>query len=221
MITFSNNMPVLPPMPLSMASGLKKSPNFNTVLQSTGAGIGSGIALKPYPTWDFEFSLDYIKGRESFDVVSYFLGAYMAAAGRANLFLFTDPQDNAVNGAQFGTGNGTAVSFQLSRNIFGQPDIIQNPNGTPKIFVNGTPTTPSSISSTGVVTFASAPANGAVLTWTGQFYFACRFAEDTVDATRVFTVNNGIDLWNFQGIKFASEFRFTTTFGVIASPGGA
>jgi hypothetical protein len=213
---------MMPTMPLSMASGLKKSPNFNTVHQKGPAGISSGLALKPYPTWDFVFSLDNVTGHEhtASSVVAQFFGTFMATAGGAGLFLFTDPQDNTVTNAQFGTGNGTTTAFQLSRNIYGYPDIIQNTYGTPSIYVNGTLTTPASISSTGVVTFSSAPANGAVLTWSGSFYYLCRFSEDTVDAVRSFTINSGIDQWSFSGIKFSSEFASTSTYGAIAAPGG-
>jgi uncharacterized protein (TIGR02217 family) len=214
--------PIMPTMPLSMASGLKKSPNFNTVKQKAAAGLTSAIALKPYPTWDFEFGLDHITGRESLasSVVAQFFGTYMATAGGAGLFLFTDPQDNTATGAQFGTGNGSTTTFQLSRNIYGFVDVIQNLNGSASIYVGGALTTPASISATGVVTFTSAPANNAVLTWTGNFYYLCRFAEDTVDSTRSFTINNGIDQWMIQGVKFSSEFAATTTYGTIASAGG-
>lgn len=211
---------VMPPMPMSMAAGLKKTPRFNTVKQKTAAGLTAAAALMPYPCWDFEFSMDHIPGRETYGIISKFFGTYLATAGGANLFLFSDPQDNYVRGAQFGTGNGTAVAFQLSRNIFSYPDIIQNLNGAPKIYVNGTLTAPASISATGVVTFSAAPANNAVLTWTGSYYYACRFSEDTIDATRSFTVNSGIDQWMIQGIKFSSEFVPTTTYGMIAAPGG-
>jgi hypothetical protein len=214
--------PIMPTMPISMAAGLKKSPNFNTLRQKGTAGVNAAVALKPYPTWSFEFSLDHITGHEQLatSVVAQFMGTYMATAGGANLFLFTDPQDNTLTGAQFGTGNGSSTRFQLSRNIHGYPDIIQNLNGTPTIYVNGTPTTPASISSTGVVTFSSAPANNAVLTWSGSFFYLCRFAEDTLDATRSFTINSGIDHWMVQGVKFSSEFAATSTYGIIASPGG-
>jgi hypothetical protein len=213
----------MPTMPLSMAAGLKKSPNFNTVRQKGSAGINSGIALKPYATWDFEFSMDNIVGHEhtASSVVAQFFGTYMATAGGAGLFLFQDVQDNSATGAQFGTGNGTTTAFQLSRNIFGYPDIIQNTIGTPTIFVNGGVADPSSISATGVITFASAPPPDSILTWTGNFFYLCRFSEDTVDATRVFTINNGLDHWIFQGIKFSSEFAPASTFGAIAAPGGA
>jgi hypothetical protein len=210
-------------MPISMAAGLKKFPNFNTVRQKGPAGVNAGIALKPYPTWDFEFSLDHITGHEhtAASVVAQMLGTFMATAGGANLFLFTDPQDHAITGGQFGTGNGIATKFQLSRNIFGSVDVIQNLNGTPLIYVGGTLTTPASISSTGVVTFTTPPAAAAVLTWSGSFYYLCRFAEDTIDSTRSFTINSGIDHWMIQGVKFSSEFvPGVSTYGIIAAPGG-
>jgi hypothetical protein len=34
------------------------------------------------------------------------------------------------------------------------------------------------------VTFSTAPASGAALTWTGQFARICRFVEDTIDFKR-------------------------------------
>ena len=214
--------PVMPTMPISMASGLKKSPVFNTVRQKGSAGINSGIALQPYPTWSFEFSMDSVTGHEhtASSVVAQFFGTFMATAGGAGLFLFSDPQDNYVTGAQFGTGDGHTTSFQLSRNIYGYPDIIQNTNGTPTIYVGGAVTAPSDISATGVITFASAPPVDSILTWTGSFHYLCRFSEDTIDATRSFTVNNGLDHWMFSGIKFSSEFAPSATYGAIAVPGG-
>ncbi len=207
--------------PISLAKGLKKSPNFDgTVLQKTAAGIGSAISLKPYPTWDFEFGMDYIEGNEaeSTSVLAEFFSTYMATMGGAGLFLFTDPQDNAITDVQFGTGDGSTTKFQLSRNIGTAVDIIQNVNGIPSIYVDGTLKTSGtdySIGSTGVVTFASAPANTKAITWTGSFYFLCRFAEETLDATRSFTINSGTDQWMIQGVKFSSEFVATTTYGTI------
>ena len=214
----SAGVPICPILPISMAAGLRKTPRFNTVKQTTAAGTVSAISLMPYPCWDFELSLDFIKGHERFGVVSQFLGLYLATAGGANPFLFVDPQDNKVTGAQFGIGNGTATAFQLSRNLFGSVDIIQNAIGV-TVLANGTPA-PCTFSPTGVVSFGTAPANGAILTWSGQFGYMCRFAEDTLDSTRVFTVNNGIDYWNISGIKFSSEFVFSNTFGLIAAHGG-
>jgi len=212
----------MPAMPISMAKGLKKSPNFDgTVKQKTAAGITASVSLKPYPTWDFEFSLDSIQGQESNanSIVAQFMGTFMATQGGAGLFLFTDPQDSYVTNAQFGIGDGTTTTFQLSRNIDGAVDIIQNLNGSAIVYVNGLVTSVS-ISSTGVVTFSSAPASAAILTWSGSFYYLCRFAEDTIDSTRSFTINNGIDQWMIQGVKFSSEFVTTTSYGAISAAGG-
>jgi uncharacterized protein (TIGR02217 family) len=204
---------IMPSLPLSMSAGLKKSPVFNTVRQKTAAGITSAFALMPFPCWSFEFSLDHIQGNEAVasSVVAQFLGTFMATCGGATQFLFSDPQSNSVVNAQFGIGDGSTTAFQLSRNINGAVDVIQNVNGAATIYVSGVHNTGCSVSSTGVVTFSNAPANGAVLTWTGYFFYLCRFDEDTVDAVREFTINSGIDTWSIQGIKFQSEFVAGTT----------
>jgi uncharacterized protein (TIGR02217 family) len=215
---------IMPALPLSMAKGLRKNPNFNTVFQKVAAGRGNAsFSLQPYPTYDFEFDMDRITGNEALtsSTVASFLGTQMACQGRNNLFLFTDPQDSAVSYANSGmlnvtpgaaapmgtTGDGTSTQFQLARSIGGLAwDVLQNLNGSITVKVNGSVVVPSSVSSTGVVTFSSAPASSATLTWTGSFYFLCRFAEDTVDATRCYTVNSGTDQWDFNSIKWSSEF---------------
>jgi len=215
-----------------MAKGLKKSPVFNTAAQKVAAQRGnSAVSLTPYATWDFEFDVDRITGNEAAaaSVVAQFMGTFMACNGTAQLFLFTDAQDNAVVYANSGmldvtpasatpmgtTGNGVSTQFQLARSIGGVAwDIVQNTNGSPVIKVNGvtkTAGTDYTISSTGVVTFAVAPGSISplvtpTLTWQGSFYFLCRFSEDTLDATRVFTINSGTDQWDISSVKFSSEF---------------
>jgi hypothetical protein len=214
----------MPALPLSMAKGLKKSPNFNSVVQRVAAGRGNAaVSLKPYPTWDFEFDLDHITGNEASasSVFADFTGTYMACNGSTFLFLFTDPQDNAVSYANSGmldvtaasstpmasVGNGVSTQFQLARSIGGVAwDIIQNLNGSITVKVNGSVVVPASVSSTGVVTFSSAPASSATLQWTGNFYFLCRFEADTLDSTRSFTTNSGTDQWMIGSVKFSSEF---------------
>jgi hypothetical protein len=213
----------MPALPISMASGIKKTPVFNTVRQKSAAGYVSALALQPYPTWQFEFSLDHIQGNESISssILAKFFGTFMSTCGGASPFLFVDPQNSGVLTDQFGTGNGTTTAFQLSRNINGAVDIVQFTIGSPLIYINGTLNTSWTISATGVITFSSPPAVGAVLTWTGSFYYLCRFSEDTLDSTRSYTVNNGLDQWMIQGVKFQSEFVMGAINGAIAEPGGS
>jgi hypothetical protein len=218
--------PIMPTLSLSMAKGLHKSPAFNNVVQRVAADRGNASAsFKPFPTWDFDFDLDRIQGNEaaSSSVLAQFMGTFMVCNGSNGLFLFTDPQDNAVvyaNGGMLdvtpasatpmGTvGNGVSTQFQLARSIGGLAwDVIQNTNGAPVITVNGvtkTAGTDYSISAAGTVTFVVAPANTYALGWQGSFYYLCRFSSDTVDAVRVFTINSGTDQWDVS-VKFSSEF---------------
>jgi hypothetical protein len=211
--------------PIAMSKGLKKSPQFNSIVQRPVAGKSVAAAsLQPYPTWGFEFDFDRIQGNELAlsSVLALFMGIHMVSQGRTFPFLFLDPQDstviqntsamlNVTSGAAepMGlTGDGVSTQFQLARVIGGQGyDIIQNVIGTPLIYVNGTPTASYSISGTGVITFNTAPPNFATLQWAGNFYFYCRFLSDTMDYTRVFTQNSGTDLWDVDSIKFETEFQ--------------
>ena len=212
--------------PLAMSKGLKKSPIFNSIVQRPVAGKGVAAAsLMPYPTWAFEADFDRITGNEALanSVIAEFMGIHIACNGKTFPFLFVDPQDNTVTQSVSGmlnvtsgaavpmgtTGDGGSTQFQLARIIGngGVPnDIIQNVNGSINVYVNGVLTVPTSVGSTGIVTFSSAPTNGATLTWSGQFYFYCRFLEDNLDCTRIYTQNSGTDQWDVDSIKFETEF---------------
>jgi hypothetical protein len=215
---------IMPPMPLSMAAGLHKTWVYQTILQSDAASRGNAsVGIKAFPTCDFEFDLNYIQGNEALASSTYaqIVGTHMACGGRNSLFLFTDPQDSVVSYGNSGmlnvtpgaaapmglTGDGVSTQFQPARCIGGMGwDVIQNPNGSITVQVNGSTVVPSSVSSTGVVTFATAPPSGATITWTGAFRSLCRFQEDSLDATRVFTTNSGTDSWTVNSVKFSSEF---------------
>jgi len=224
---------ILSGFPIAMSSGLKKSPVFSSIVQRPAAGKGVVAAsLQPYPTWSFGFDADKIQGSEAAlsSVLSAFMGLHAVSQGRTFPFLFLDPQDstvtqgtsamlNVTSGAAtpMGTvGDGVSTQFQIARVLGGGSlivtngvgyDIIQNVKGSINVYVNGALTSLYSISSTGVITFNTAPANGALLTWAGSFYFYCRFMKDDMDYTRVFTQNSGTDLWDIGSIEFETEFQ--------------
>lgn len=216
-----------PGVPWSLVKGgFHKSPDFKTLLQETVTGRGDGaIALKPFATWKFEVDLNYVQGGESnqYSVLQWFLGCFMATYGRAGLFLFTDPSDNAVDDTGLVTpqscmiaapggalqagqmkGDGTTTQFQLARTIDQGVDILQQVSNV-SVYVNGNLTTVT-VNSTGVVTFSAAPASGAVLTWGGAFQYLCRFTDDTLkDLARV-SKNPTNFLWSCSSIDFESRF---------------
>lgn len=203
--------------------GFKKTPHFNSLVQKTAAGRGrSAIALMPYPQWDFEVDLNFVSGGEAVQgsVLQQFLACYLQTCGAGGFFYFTDPNDSVVTddqgimlnvtpgaAAPMGqAGDGTSTQFQLARGIGSSlaVDVIQNPIGQ-VVNVAGTPTSVS-VSSTGVVTFGTAPAEGAELTWNGAFQYLCQFTDDSLkDLARV-NKNSGGFLWSCGSIAFESVF---------------
>jgi hypothetical protein len=208
----------------SLKDTFKKTPLFNSIVQAPSAGRGIATAsLMPYPAWAFDVSLPWSVGSyaTSSSILALFVGMYIQCNGRAGFFLFNDVTDNTVATAGSGmlnvtpgaaspmglTGDGVSTQFQLARQIGGGGwDIIQNLNGTPTIKVNGTSTGAYTMSN-GVITFTSAPASGATLTWSGGFYFLCQFEEDTIADLALVAFNIGGSQINVAtAIKFRSVF---------------
>lgn len=146
--------------------------------------------------------------------LSALVGLINAVRGRGDTFLHTDPDFNTISPAQaaqfgaFGTGDGETLSFQLialyqNAGGPGVAEIIQNLNGTPILYSNGTGINPSvySIGATGIVTFISghAPASGAALTWSGSWYYRCRFDADDYDFKKKY-----MGIWTLDKINFTS-----------------
>lgn len=183
---------------------VKKTPRFATIVQTPASQRGEvRVSLTPYPIWMFEYELSILKGDMGIaGGLQNMIGFFGSVLGSAQDWLFEDPNDNAVADMQFGTGDGTTTSFQLLRNIAGMLDIVQNVNGVPTIMIGGVVQSPTnySISATGIVTFGTAPANLAVLTWTGSFFFRCRFEEDTLSDLSEFMY----ELWSIDSLKFRS-----------------
>jgi uncharacterized protein (TIGR02217 family) len=211
-------------------SGFHKTPSFEggSMVQEAASGRGNtGLSLKPYATWAFNLDINLVQGGEAVQasVLQQFIGCFMACCGRAGLFLFTDPNDCAVespdgnndgdqsmmiacpNGAlQAGyiTGDGSTTQFQLARTVDQGVDILQTVSNV-VVFVNGAPTTVT-VGSTGVVTFSSPPPANAVLTWQGAFRYLCRFSDDSLkDLARVNKNSTGF-LWSCGSVAFESEF---------------
>lgn len=207
-------------------SGFHKTPHFSSMVQMTAAGRGrSSLSLQPYATWDFNLDLNLVSGGETVaaSVLQRFLGCFLACCGRGGFFLFTDPNDNTVSSqgcmlnvtagaaSPMGTaGDGSSTQFQLARSLDQGTDVLQQVSNV-SVFVNGEPCTDTSGNPlwsvrNGVVTFFTAPAAGAVLTWTGNFQYLCQFSDDTLkDLARV-NKNSGGFLWSCGSVSFESVF---------------
>lgn len=104
------------------------------------------------------------------------------AMGMARGFRFFDHREPAVSAAQFGTGDGTTKIFQLSTAVTVDgvtfTRTVYAPRAGVTVTVDGVPSSPAISSTLGTVTFATAPANGAILRWSGTYDLWVRFATD-------------------------------------------
>ena len=126
-----------------------------------------------------------VKSRADMQAV---LAFFEERRGRFHSFLWRDALDHSSNGPQpLGIGDSATVAFQLSKTYGASFDPYVRPitkplSGTVLVTVDGIATTAFTVSeTTGVVTFAAAPADGAVLLAEFEFDVPVRFDTDRLD----------------------------------------
>lgn len=194
---------VFPSLP-GLAWGTTMAPSWSTAIKKAASGRELRAAFMAYPLWQFSLNYEFLQDGKRGTDLDKLVGFFLMMRGQYDSFLFTSPADNAVTAENFGIGNGSTVAFQFTR-AFGAGgytfvEPVQNLNGTPSIYINGTLKTAGTdytISSTGVVTFTAAPGAGLPLTWTGSFYYRCRFTMDTADLSQFMA-----DLWEMKKLSF-------------------
>lgn len=168
-----------------------RSPHFNTSKQQALTAKESRWAYQQYVVWNWELIYEYLSPA---DLLALH-GLFLAVRGDCDSFLYSDPYFNSVIAQQFATivaGDTTSTVYQITAMYAavggpGAAELIQNFNGTPIIYGNGSVISSShySISGTGGLTFSTLPTSGTVLTWTGSFYYRARFdMDDSLDVAQ-------------------------------------
>lgn len=183
-----------------------KSPMWSTAIASATSGRERRRRQWSYPKWSFTVGYEVLQQqRPGLTELDRLYGFFNGHAGQYAPFSYFDPTDNLVTDCPFGTGDGTTKAFQLYRRggvgavPFTEP--VRSVLGTPKVSVGVSDVTAFTISG-GVLTFTSAPASGAALTWSGQFMFRCRFAADQIDPAQMMQ-----QLWSLSGLSFQTDKR--------------
>jgi hypothetical protein len=192
-------VPVFPSLP-GIAYPVKRTVQWSTVKADALSGKRARFALWTYPIYQYELPFNFLRSDALTLEWQTLEGFINSVQGGYGLFAYSDPNDSAVAGQQFGQGDGVSVSFQLVRALGGFSVPVFLLNGTPTIEVAGVVTAPASISPYGVVTFAAAPASGASLTWTGNYYMPARFDDDTTDFSQFMQT-----IWELKALKFSTE----------------
>lgn len=170
-------------IPPEAAFGFQGGPEFSTNIKAMASG-----REKRNADWA-QCKHKYTAPFQNITNANYLLikAVHLGMRGRLHTFLFQDKADYQASAEQFGTGDGATKIFQLSKTsnagggatytrVITKPDVMSGI----VIRVNGVVTAATVDSTTGLVTFSSAPAGGAVLTWTGNFYVHVRFDNDSL-----------------------------------------
>lgn len=159
-----------------------KVPIFATDTERSISLRETRVSLAPYPLYRFRHAYSVLRADAAFGELQSLLGFFLARRGSWDSWLFADPNDSVALLEPFGTGNGTQTAFQLARTLGAFTEPTKNVAASPSIYKAGVlQTSGYTISSTGLVTFASAPGSGQALTWSGTFYFRCRWEQDEME----------------------------------------
>lgn len=162
---------------------VRKTPMWDTKIKTAVSGKELRASFYSTPLYKFALSFNVLRAGAEAELQAL-VGFFNDRRGRFDSFLFTDPVDSAVTAQAFGVGDGVRTAFQLVRTFGANVEPVMNINGSPEIYVDGvlmTPTTDYTVDAYGLVTFVTAPASNVALTWTGAYYYRCRFDRDTVD----------------------------------------
>lgn len=181
--------------------GRTKTPEWNTRVQKATSGREARASFRPFPVWSFGLSYEVLRANAAFAELQQLVGFFNARQGSFDSFLYSDPTDNAVTAQVFAVAPGGVTKFKLSRNLGGVVEPVGAVNGTPNIYKDGVLQSGGSytIDDNANITFGSAPAAGASLSWTGSFYYRVRFARDASEFSEFMR-----DLWELRKLDLVS-----------------
>lgn len=213
-------------LPTCVGWNFAKRSKFSTILQTPQSMRHPASAtLQSSVIYELELTYEFLKnGPNTFtDDPSYLQSFFEACRGSYGWFTF-DPSVNnldtmsVVEGSTanrngfFAIGDGVTKSFPLWRStgVFGgglvtQCELIQNVTSLVGIFSGVTLITPSAYTLANLgappqggawVTFTTAPTDGAVLSWAGNYSYLCRFSEDLLDMNEFM-----YQLWELKSLK--------------------
>lgn len=214
-----------------------KAPMFSTIIQQATSGKENRIPLWTYPRWNFEIKYNVLNQRQNYGTNNSFVpsvsallatnsgnfisddmkalaGFFMSVQGSGLPFYYDDPTDNWINGQQIGIGDGTTTDFQITRNIGGYTELIQNVNGTPVLAnywtASATATSGDYIipSAVGIDTQGGRIVGWQTLGW--PFYFICTTSGKTGTTEPNWrsapvpglTLTDGTAVWENIGVPF-------------------
>lgn len=206
---------------LGIDYGTVGGPRFSTSILVDGSGGEQRNANwgQPLGRWQIgdrkltQFELDY------------FLDFHSNRKGAAEGFRFKDWTDYQASMQPIGIGNGSKTQFQLIKRYTiaaytAIRPILKPVGGTVNIYSNGIAISSGWIAdlTTGVITFANPPANGAAITADFEFDMPVRFEQDNIEFRfEAIEVATGNAIFFLQSLSVA-EVRLTPDTPIPFSP---
>ncbi len=179
-------------LPTGIERGSGFGPSYLTVIQEAIAGNEQRFALWTKCRGVGDLSYGLLHSDDPTGDFRAILAIFRACSGKLLPFRFRDWGDYTASSENFGTGDGATTAFQLTMTYDPSQILLNTPGSVLYVRditlpasgavikvagVTKTLTTDYTISN-GVVTFTSAPAAAAALTWTGTFDVPVRFDTD-------------------------------------------
>lgn len=126
-----------------------------------------------------------VAGLKSREQAIELLQFYESRFGPLHGFRFRDPLDHEVDN-EIAIGDGTRTEFQLTKTYGAPPNIYSRPitkpaPGTVRIFVDGVESAVSVDHLRGLISFSTAPNEGAIISAQFEFDVPVRFGSDSLD----------------------------------------
>jgi len=172
--------------PADISYGSSGGPEYSTDIVETLGGFEQRNA-----NWSASRAVfNVAHGIKTQTQLNALIAFFRARHGRADGFRFKDWTDYSATAQAIGTGNGSNHTFQLVKTYTSgsvtETRIIAKPvSGTVNIYWNGVLQNSgwSVDTTTGIVTFSSAPGNGVAVTADFEFDVPARFDTDRLSAT--------------------------------------
>jgi hypothetical protein len=195
--------PSFPSLP-GQGWSVHKRPTFATLVASHVSGREVRDALYQYPLWEFELTFDALAsdsraglGAQSLQSL---MGLFLQCQGQVGTFLYSDPTDNAAVAQAFAVADGATIAFTFARALGGFLEPVGWVTSVTSVTLNGVNQASGwSVAAPNVLTFASAPAAGAIVAASFAYAFQCRFLDDTEDFEQFMQ-----NLWTVKSLKFRS-----------------
>jgi uncharacterized protein (TIGR02217 family) len=175
---------------------VEKTPDFATIVQRS---IGGNETRASYyytsiKNWVLPYSF--------LDITDYgiMVAFFEARKGAFENFLFSDTSENQAVLFVIGYGTGSEQHFQIDRMAEGTAYATNAYMPAPQIYLDGVlQSSGYSLSAADLITFTTPPANGVVISWSGNLYHRVKFVTDIIDLNEFMW-----QLWELKQVNLVS-----------------